>query len=51
MEKVYYTYVLYSKKHNKIYIGYTGDLQDRLRSHNEKATKGVVSLVCVPYPK
>ena len=36
----YSVYVLYSKKHNKIYIGYTSDLQDRFRSHNELATKG-----------
>lgn len=33
-------YVLYSKTHNKIYIGYTADLADRFLSHNEKATKG-----------
>ncbi len=28
-------YVLYSDIHNKIYIGYTSDLQTRLLSHNE----------------
>ena len=33
-------YVLYSQKYNKIYIGYTSNLQQRLRSHNELATKG-----------
>jgi putative endonuclease len=33
-------YVLYSKKYDKIYIGQTGDLEDRFLSHNEKATKG-----------
>ncbi|NOQ73026.1 MAG: GIY-YIG nuclease family protein [Crocinitomix sp.] len=37
---MFYTYVLYSKKFNKIYIGYTSDLEDRFLSHNEKATKG-----------
>ena len=33
-------YVLYSQKHNKIYIGYTSDLQNRFLSHNQLATKG-----------
>ena len=34
------TYVLYSEKFNKIYIGYTSDLENRIIAHNEKATKG-----------
>lgn len=34
------TYVLYSEKYDKIYIGYTSNLQQRLFSHNELATKG-----------
>lgn len=38
--KTYTTYVLYSVKFNKIYIGYTADLEDRFKSHNELATKG-----------
>ncbi|MBT1696823.1 GIY-YIG nuclease family protein [Fulvivirgaceae bacterium PWU4] len=33
-------YVLYSPSHNKIYIGYTSDLEKRLLSHNQLATKG-----------
>ncbi len=33
-------YVLYSQSHNKIYIGYTSNLEDRVKSHNELATKG-----------
>ena len=33
-------YVLYSKVYNKIYVGYTSDLEKRLLSHNELATKG-----------
>ncbi|HEY4195081.1 MAG TPA: GIY-YIG nuclease family protein [Mucilaginibacter sp.] len=33
-------YVLYSQKHNKIYLGYTADLKNRFLSHNELATKG-----------
>jgi putative endonuclease len=34
------TYVLYSEKYDKIYIGYTSNLQQRLLSHNQLATKG-----------
>jgi len=37
---MYKVYVLYSRRFNKIYIGYTNDLADRFLSHNEKATKG-----------
>ena len=33
-------YVLYSKIYNKIYIGFTSNLAERLKSHNELATKG-----------
>jgi len=34
------TYVLYSPSFNKIYIGYTSDLEDRFKSHNELAKQG-----------
>ncbi|OAQ38627.1 endonuclease [Pedobacter psychrophilus] len=37
MSKVY---VLYSEKHKKIYIGFTSNLEQRMISHNELATKG-----------
>ena len=37
---VYTVYVLYSKKYDKIYIGYTSDLIKRFHSHNELGTKG-----------
>jgi putative endonuclease len=33
-------YVLYSPSFNKIYIGYTSDINNRFLSHNELATKG-----------
>lgn len=33
-------YVLYSEKFNKIYIGFTSDLEKRLISHNELGKKG-----------
>lgn len=33
-------YVLYSPSYHKIYIGFTSDLENRIRSHNIFATKG-----------
>ncbi len=36
----YTVYVLYSEEYDKIYIGYTGDLEERLVSHNELGKKG-----------
>ena len=33
-------YVLYSQQHDKIYIGYTSDLDQRIKSHNELSKKG-----------
>jgi putative endonuclease len=33
-------YVLLSEKFNKIYIGYTSDLEKRFISHNKLGTKG-----------
>lgn len=34
---MWYTYVLYSKKQNKFYIGSTSDLKQRLKDHESKA--------------
>ena len=36
----YYTYVIYSDKHQKIYIGFTKNLDERLFDHNVRAKKG-----------
>ena len=36
---MYKVYVLYSKKSNKIYIGFTTNLRKRLLSHNELGGK------------
>ena len=36
-------YALHSEKYDKIYIGYTSDLEQRLLSHNKLATKGWTS--------
>jgi len=33
-------YVLYSPSFKKIYIGYTSNLNERFKSHNELGTKG-----------
>ena len=33
---MYYVYAIYNKKHNKIYIGQTDNLQIRLELHNRK---------------
>ncbi|MFN8298513.1 MAG: GIY-YIG nuclease family protein [Chitinophagales bacterium] len=33
-------YILYSDSYKKTYVGFTSDLESRLRAHNEQATKG-----------
>ncbi len=33
-------YALYSKSYDKIYIGFTSDIEQRLLSHNELGKKG-----------
>jgi len=37
---MFVTYVLYSYKYNRLYIGYTSNLINRFRSHQILATKG-----------
>ena len=37
---MYTVYVLYSEKFNKIYVGFTSDLENRLLSHNVLSKKG-----------
>jgi len=37
---MYTVYILHSPRYNKIYIGFTSDLETRLLSHNELGTKG-----------
>jgi putative endonuclease len=37
---MFFTYVLYSPEHKKIYIGYTSDLGQRILSHNDARSKG-----------
>ncbi len=32
---MYYTYVLKSEKDNKLYVGYTQNIEDRLDKHNK----------------
>jgi len=37
---IYTVYVLHSPKFDKIYIGYTSDLEQRMLSHNKLGKKG-----------
>ncbi len=37
---MYTVYVLYSSGHNKIYVGFSSDLEARLLSHNVLGKKG-----------
>jgi len=48
----YYTYVLLSLKDNKIYVGWTDDLINRLKSHNKgkaESTKYRIPMSLVYY--
>ena len=37
---MYTVYVLYSEKYNRLYIGFTSDIQNRILSHNQLGKKG-----------
>ncbi len=37
---MFVVYVLHSPRFDKIYIGFTSDLQNRIKAHNELANKG-----------
>lgn len=37
---MFYTYAIYSPNYQKIYIGYTGNLEERLHDHNVRSKKG-----------
>ena len=39
----YKVYVIYNRKHGKIYIGQTGNLEERLTPHNNHVFKGYTS--------
>jgi putative endonuclease len=32
---MYYTYIIYSKKVDRYYVGYTSDLEERLQRHHD----------------
>ena len=38
--RMYTVYVLYSSNYGKIYIGYSSNMEERLKSHNELSKKG-----------
>jgi len=40
---MYTVYVIHNKVHDKIYIGQTKDLTERMRMHNEHLLKGFTS--------
>ena len=40
MERVYYVYILASKRNGTLYIGVTGDLTKRIYEHKEKKIEG-----------
>ena len=40
---MYTVYVLYSPSHQKIYVGFTSNLEQRMISHNQKGVKGYTS--------
>lgn len=49
---MHYVYILFSKKDNKLYIGYTNDLRNRLEKHNAgkvQATKSRTPLKLICY--
>ena len=37
---MFVVYVLYSERFDKIYVGFTSNLEQRLKSHNELGKKG-----------
>ena len=37
---MFVVYALYSAKYNKIYIGFTSNLEERIKSHNELGKEG-----------
>ncbi|MEO1052068.1 MAG: GIY-YIG nuclease family protein [Bacteroidota bacterium] len=37
---MYVVYILHSEEFDKIHVGYTSNLEERIRSHNELAAKG-----------
>jgi putative endonuclease len=37
---MYFVYALYSKEHNKIYVGSSSDTEARLKSHNDPRNRG-----------
>ncbi|MBK8558267.1 MAG: GIY-YIG nuclease family protein [Lewinellaceae bacterium] len=36
----YTVYILFSKTYSKSYVGFTANLEERLKSHNELGNKG-----------
>lgn len=47
---MYYVYILFSKKDQKTYVGYTSNIKNRFKKHNTgevKSTKNRIPLICI----
>ncbi len=42
---MYYVYVIQSQKDRSTYIGYTGDLEKRIKEHNQGKTRSIKSKI------
>ena len=43
MSNLFYTYAIYSEAFDKIYIGYSSDVEKRVQNHNSKINRGWTS--------
>ena len=44
-KKMYYVYVVQSEKDRSTYIGYTSDLEKRIKEHNQGKTRSIKSKI------
>ena len=40
---MYFTYVLYSPQHDRVYVGQTGDLKQRIAKHNDGFVRSTIA--------
>ena len=45
VENIFYTYVLYSKKFNRMYIGHSNNIERRIKEHNSGKTKSTKAYI------
>jgi putative endonuclease len=49
---MYYVYILYSKSHDRLYIGQTNNIENRVKRHNsgyEPSTKSYVPWILIKF--